>query len=128
MNEIKINLPDSISSIKDAFYDYEQALIKNNLDILDDYFWASEFTVRYGVAENLYGYDAIYSYRRQCQPVGPGRTLKNTVFNTFGDTFATVSTEFRDGLTEERGRQMQSWVKFDDKWKIVAAHVSIMQK
>ncbi|CAM3311361.1 DUF4440 domain-containing protein [Pseudomonas floridensis] len=120
-----INLPHVVAAVTDAFVDYERALLANELTTLDDYFWNSEHTVRYGVAENLHGADAIARYRRHCQPVGPGRQLVRTVVSTFGEDFATVSTEFRDGVTERLGRQMQTWVRFEGAWRVVAAHVSI---
>lgn len=127
MNDIAINRPDTVARVQEAFDTYEKALLKNDLDVLDGYFWTSEFTVRFGVAENLYGAEAIAAYRRQCQPVGPGRLLYGTVVTTFNDEFATVSTQFRDGETDNIGRQMQTWVQFPDGWKVVAAHVSIMR-
>ena len=127
MTDPIVNAPDAVASVTYAFETYEKALLDNDLDVLDGYFWSSEFTVRFGVAENLYGADAIEAYRRQCQPVGPGRTLHGTVVTTFGDTFATVSTQFLDGETDNQGRQMQTWVRFAEGWKVVAAHVSVMQ-
>ncbi|SHN30985.1 Protein of unknown function [Pseudomonas asturiensis] len=120
-----INLPHVVAAVTDAFVDYERALLANELTTLDDYFWNAEHTVRYGVAENLHGADAIALYRRHCQPVGPGRQLLRTVVSTFGEDFATVSTEFHDGVTQRLGRQMQTWVRFEGAWKVVAAHVSI---
>jgi hypothetical protein len=127
MTDLIVNAPDAVASVTYAFETYEKTLLDNELDVLDGYFWSSEFTVRFGVAENLYGADAIEAYRRQCQPVGPGRTLHGTVVTTFGDTFATVSTQFRDGETDNFGRQMQTWVRFAEGWKVVAAHVSLMR-
>ncbi|RBW48799.1 oxalurate catabolism protein HpxZ [Marinobacter sp. F3R11] len=127
MTDPIVNAPDTVASVKYAFETYEKALIDNKLDILDGYFWNSQFTVRFGVAENLYGAVAIAAYRRKCQPVGPGRTLHNTVITTFGDSFATVSTQFQDGETDQVGRQMQTWVRFAEGWKVVAAHVSVMK-
>ncbi|WP_122419877.1 oxalurate catabolism protein HpxZ [Pseudomonas viridiflava] len=120
-----INLPHVVAAVTDAFIDYERALLANELTTLDDYFWNSEHTVRYGVAENLHGAEAIALYRRHCQPVGPGRQLVRTVVSTFGEDFATVSTGFHDGVTQRLGRQMQTWARFDGAWKVVAAHVSI---
>ncbi|MBI6684497.1 oxalurate catabolism protein HpxZ [Pseudomonas viridiflava] len=120
-----INLPHVVAAVTDAFIDYERALLANELTTLDDYFWNSEHTVRYGVAENLHGAEAIALYRRHCQPVGPGRQLVRTVVSTFGEDFATVSTEFHDGVTRRLGRQMQTWTRFEGAWKVVAAHVSI---
>jgi hypothetical protein len=125
MTNLTINTTKTIASLTNAFKNYEKALLENNLAILDGYFWESEFTVRFGVGENLYGASAIQTYRRQCTPVGAGRKLYETIVTSFGDSFGTVSTEFSDGKTEDRGRQMQTWVKFPEGWKVVAAHVSI---
>jgi hypothetical protein len=120
-----INQPEVVASVTAAFEDYERALLANELDTLDDYFWESPRTVRFGLAENLYGSQAIADYRRVCQPVGPGRRLYDTVITTFGEDFATVSTQFSDGVTTRVGRQMQTWLRLDGHWKVVAAHVSI---
>lgn len=120
-----VNLPHVVAAVKAAFEEYERALVANELATLDRYFWDSAHTVRYGVAENLYGARAIAAYRRICQPVGPKRRLRNTVITTFGQDYATVSTEFSDGETSRTGRQMQTWVRFDEQWKVVAAHVSV---
>lgn len=120
-----INLPHVVEAVRLAFEDYERALLANELEVLDDYFWPSESTVRFGVAENLYGVENIAAYRRVCTPVGPGRKLRNTVISTFDENYATVSTEFTDGETNRTGRQMQTWARFPQGWKVVAAHVSI---
>jgi hypothetical protein len=120
-----INTPHVVEAVTAAFIDYERALLANELDTLDAYFWHSERTVRYGVAENLQGAENIARYRRHCRPVGPGRQLLRTLVSTFGEDFATVSTEFTDGVTSRLGRQMQTWVRLDGEWKVVAAHVSI---
>lgn len=120
-----INLPHVVEAVRLAFEDYERALLVNELEVLDDYFWNSPHTVRYGVTENLYGARDIAAYRRVCSPVGSGRQLRNTVISTFDEDHATVSTEFSDGETNRTGRQMQTWVRFSDGWKVVAAHVSV---
>lgn len=121
----EINLPYVVREVTEAFIDYERALLVNEMDTLDHYFWDSEHTVRYGVAENLYGAKAIADYRRVCVPVGPGRELYNTVVSAFGEDYATVSTQFRDGETTRVGRQMQTWARIGGRWQVVAAHVSI---
>lgn len=121
----QINLPHVVDAVRLAFEEYERALLDNQLSVLDGYFWNSEQTVRYGVAENLYGAQDIAAYRRVCTPVGPGRKLRNIVISTFAEDYATVSTEFSDGETDRTGRQMQTWVRFADGWKVVSAHVSV---
>lgn len=120
-----INRPEVVQQVTEAFIDYERALLVNEMETLDHYFWDSEHTVRYGVAENLYGAQDIAAYRRVCVPVGRGRELYNTVVSTFGEDYATVSTQFRDGETARVGRQMQTWARIDGRWQVVAAHVSI---
>ena len=120
-----INRPEVVQQVTEAFIDYERALLVNEMETLDHYFWDSEHTVRYGVAENLYGAQDIAAYRRVCVPVGPGRELYNTVVSTFGEDYATVSTQFRDGESARVGRQMQTWARIDGRWQAVAANVSI---
>lgn len=120
-----INIPSVVAEVRAAFEAYEAALLANRLVALDRAFWDAEATVRYGVAENLYGADAIARYRRQCDPVPADRRLLNTVITTYGTEAATVSTQFRNGDRQQLGRQMQTWIRFEDGWKVVAAHVSV---
>ena len=86
-----------------------------------------KFTVRYGANENLVGIEAIRAFRKARSPAGLARALRNTVITTYGRDFAVASTLFHRGsLVGKVGRQMQSWVRFADGWKVVAAHVSII--
>jgi len=120
-----INLPEVLAEVQAVFARYEDALVNNRVEVLDELFWPSEFTVRYGTGENLVGIEAIRAFRTARSPVGLGRTLMNTVITTYGRDFATASTEFhRDG--NSAGRQSQTWVRFDDGWRVVAAHVSMI--
>lgn len=123
---VEINLPHVVGEVKQAFTDYEQALLIHDIAALDRWFWYDPQTVRYGVAENLLGGAAIRQYRQHCPPVHPSRRLYNTVITTFGSDYATVSTEFRADDSDKIGRQMQTWVRMDAGWRIVAAHVSLM--
>jgi len=117
-----INDPATLAEVTEAFARYEAALVGNDVAALDELFWRSPLTMRYGLAENLYGHDAIAGFRAARSPVGLARTLRNTVIVTYGDAFATANTEFeRNGRL---GRQSQSWVRFPEGWRIVAAHVS----
>lgn len=90
-----INLPDLVAQVTAAFNRYETALVNNQIEVLDELFWPSPHTIRYGATENLYGYDAIAAFRRQRSPLGLARTLENTVITTYGRDFATANTEFR---------------------------------
>ncbi len=124
-----INDPDTLAGLSAAFGRYETALMSNDIAMLDALFWPSHFTLRFGVAENLYGHEAIARYR-QIRPGGaPPRHLVNTVITSFGTEFGTANTEFkRVGAAPgaATGRQSQTWVRFDHGWQIVAAHVSML--
>lgn len=121
-----VNLPDVVAEIDRAFNDYEAALVRHDVQTLDRYFWYDDSTVRYGVAENLYGGEEIRHYRMACAPVHPERRILRRVTTSFGRDAGTVSVEFGAPDTERIGRQMQTWVRFPEGWRIVAAHVSLM--
>jgi hypothetical protein len=126
---MEINLPDIVVEVKAAFDRYEQALIANDLDTLNEMFRDDPRTIRYGMAENLYGYAEIMSFRAGRAPVGLARTLSRTVITTYGREFATASTLFERATTPGKiGRQMQTWVKFPEGWRVVAAHVSLIDR
>lgn len=119
-----INLPDVVAEVTAAFNRYETALVNNQIEVLDELFWPSPHTIRYGATENLYGYDAIATFRRQRSPLGLARTLENTVITTYGRDFATANTEFRRANSDKVGRQSQTWLRTPDGWRVVSAHVS----
>ncbi|MBE5251166.1 oxalurate catabolism protein HpxZ [Mixta mediterraneensis] len=121
-----IDRPMIVAEVTDAFYRYEQALISNDIAVLDALFWHDERTVRLGAGENLYGIDEIRAFRAARSSAGLDRTLRNTVITTFGEDYAVCSTEFTREGSEKTGRQQQTWVKLPCGWRIVAAQVSIM--
>lgn len=120
-----INAPAVVAEVGAAFQAYERALVANEHDHLERSFWASALTVRYGIAERLYGAEAIDAWRRSSPGVPPGRRLGPTVIATFGRDAACVSTEFRNDGSDAVGRQSQTWMRLDARWQIVAAHVSL---
>ena len=123
----EIDIPEVLAEVTEAFRRYETALVSNDIDTLNELFRDSPLTVRYGIAENLYGHTQIRGFRAARSPVGLDRTLHNTVITTYGRDFAVASTEFRRPSAGARiGRQMQSWVRFPEGWRIVAAHVSLL--
>lgn len=124
----EINIPDVVTEVRAAFERYEAALTGNDIAVLDELFWNSPLTVRYGATETLYGYEAIAAFRRRRPTRGLDRTLRNTVITTFGRDYATTSTEFVRDNDERVGRQMQTWARTEQGWRIVAAHVSMMQE
>ncbi len=123
----EINLPDVLAEMQAVFDRYEDALVHNKVEVLDELFWDSPTTVRYGATENLIGYAAIQAFRAGRAATGLARTLQNTVLTTYGRSFATAQTEFvREGSTAI-GRQSQTWVRFPQGWRVVAAHVSLLK-
>jgi hypothetical protein len=126
---MEIDLPDVLAEVTAQFARYEKALVSNDVAVLDELFRKDSRTLRYGVGENLYGYDAIMAFRAARSPAGLMRKTARTVITTYGRDTAVASTLFyRDTLPGRVGRQMQTWVRFPEGWKIVAAHVSIIDE
>jgi hypothetical protein len=126
---VEIDLPEVVAEVKAAFERYERALVGNDVAALNAVFRADERSIRYGGGENLYGYKAIQAFRAARSPVGLARTLSKTVITTYGRDFAVASTLFhRAAIPGKVGRQMQTWVRFEEGWRIVAAHVSVIDE
>lgn len=124
---MQVDLPDVLAEVTEQFARYEKALVTNDVAVLDQLFRADSRTLRYGIGENLYGYDAITAFRAARSPAGLMRRTAGTVITTYGRDAAVASTLFyRDSAPGKVGRQMQTWVRFPEGWKIVAAHVSIV--
>jgi Protein of unknown function (DUF3225) len=121
-----INLPHVLAEVTAAFNRYEEALVTNNVAVLDELFWASPHTLRYGVAENLYGYDAIQAFRAGRPATGLARDLLRTQITTYGEDLATANVEFQRHGSPKPGRQSQTWMKTPDGWRVVSAHVSLL--
>ena len=122
-----IDLPDVVAEVTAAFERYERALVTNDVTTLNALFRDDPRTLRYGIAENLYGHVAISGFRAARSPIGLARTRSRTVITTYGRDFAVASTLFhRATMVGKVGRQMQTWVRFADGWRIVAAHVSAL--
>jgi hypothetical protein len=126
MSDLAINLPGVHAEVSAIFARYEHALVNNHIDVLDALFWPSAHTVRYGAAENLLGIDAIRAFRAARPAQGLARSLANTVITTYGHDFATAMTEFRREGSPKIGRQSQTWARLPQGWKVVAAHVSLI--
>ena len=120
---MQINTPNVLAEVKAVFERYEKAVIHNDVAVLDELFWNNPLTLRYGIAENLYGFDSIQSFRAS-RSKGVERTLSNTVITTYGEDFATANTEFQTAGNPRNGRQSQTWIRTADGWRIVSAHVS----
>ncbi len=126
---MEINLPGVKQEVEAAFARYETALVANDVDTLQALFWDSDLTIRYGISEILYGYAEIGAFRAARSPVGLARTTSRTVITTYGRDFATASTLFHRETTPGKvGRQMQTWARMPEGWRIVAAHVSVIDE
>lgn len=121
-----INRSEVHAEVLAAFMRHENALVNNRVEVLDELFWDSAHTVRYGVGENLHGIAAIRAFRLARPSSGLARTLQNTVITTFGRDFATASTEFQREGSARSGRQSQTWARLPAGWRVVAAHVSLL--
>nr|WP_313657517.1 oxalurate catabolism protein HpxZ [Achromobacter ruhlandii] len=121
-----INLPAVVAEVTTAFARYEAALVNNQVDVLDELFWDSPHTLRYGAGENLYGYDAIRAFRAGRSPQGLARRVLRTAITTYGHDFATTNIEFQRDGSDRIGRQSQTWMRTPQGWRVVSAHVSLM--
>jgi len=125
---MEVNLPDVVAEVTAEFNKYEKALVSNDVAALDAMFRDDPRTIRYGATENLYGYSEIMAFRAARSPVALGRTLSKTVITTYGRDFAVAATLYeRPSAPGRTGRQMQTWVRFPEGWRVVAAHVSLME-
>lgn len=123
---LSINLPDVLAEVTAAFNRYEAALVGNDVAVLDELFWDSSHTLRYGATENLYGYNAIREFRAGRPSQGLERTLLKTVLTSYGRDLATANLEFRRAGSDRIGRQSQTWLRTSAGWRVVAAHVSLL--
>jgi hypothetical protein len=122
-----IDLPEVVAEVRAQFDIYEDALVNNKVAVLDELFRNDPRTIRYGVTENLYGYSEIMAFRAARSPVALNRKISKTVITTYGRDFAVASTMYeRPSAPGRVGRQMQTWVRFPEGWRVVAAHVSLM--
>jgi hypothetical protein len=126
---MEIDLPEVVAEVKAAFERYETALVSNDVAALDSIFRDDPRVIRYGGGENLYGYQEIAAFRAARSPVGLARTLSKTVITTYGRDFAVASTLFhRASMRGKVGRQMQTWMRGPEGWRVVAAHVSVIEE
>jgi hypothetical protein len=121
-----INHPETLAEVTAAFARYEKALISNDVAVLDELFWNSSHTLRYGVGENLYGFSEIQAFRAGRPSQGLSRDVLRTVITTYGRDYATANIEFQRVGGNKTGRQSQTWVRMPEGWRVVAAHVSLM--
>ncbi len=125
---MQIDLPEIVAEVAACFAAYETALMDNDVEALTAMLSDLPQTIRYGINENLYGAEEIRAFRAARSPAGLARHLSRTVISTYGRDFAIASTLFERASAPGRiGRQMQSWVRMAQGWRIVAAHVSLIE-
>jgi len=121
-----INQPEVLAEVEAVFARYEDALVHNKVEVLDELFWDNPHTLRYGATENLYGYAQIQAFRAGRPAQGLQRRLLRTVITTYGRDFATANAEFQREGSARTGRQSQTWLRTEAGWRVVAAHVSLL--
>jgi hypothetical protein len=126
---MEINDPEIVAELRTLYPLYESALVDNDVETLTSMFWASPYAIRLGAGENLYGVEEIEAFRKSRPAVNLARRVVRLEIVTFGKDFGSITLEFeRDapaGLV--RGRQSQVWVRLDEGWRIVSAHVSVLR-
>jgi hypothetical protein len=125
---MQINIPEVVAEVTAILARYETALMANDVSVLDELFWTSSHTVRYGATENLYGYDAIRAFRAGRSTANLRRSVSRAAVTTFGRDFATANIEFQRFGVARAGRQSQTWVRMPEGWRVVAAHVSLIEE
>ena len=123
---LEINLPEVLTEVRAMFARYEEALVTNQREVLDELFWNSPHTLRYGFSETHYGHADISAFRASLPVQSPPRELLRTVITTYGRDLATANTEFRREGSRQTGRQSQTWLRTADGWRVAAAHVSLI--
>lgn len=124
---MEINIPEVLAEVTAAHDRYEEALMKNDVDVLDELFWNNALTLRYGIGEQLYGHDQIAAFRAARPSAGLARTTDPVIVTTYGYDFGTANLEFFRESVGGIGRQSQSWARMPEGWRIVAAHVSVIK-
>ena len=122
----QINIPEVLAEVVAQFARYEKAVTSNDVEVLDELFWNSPHTLRYGATENLYGYATIQAFRAGRPSQGLERVILKTVVTTYGYDLATANVEFQRTGSTRSGRQSQTWLRTPDGWRVVAAHVSLL--
>ena len=123
---LEVNISEVVADVRVVFDRYNRAVDDNDVAVMNEMFWDSPHTVRYGRAENLYGHGdiAVYCTTRKTRIE---RSYPRTVITSFGRDFAIAWTETCNKGSAAFGRQSQTWVRTDQGWRIVAAHVSNME-
>ena len=125
---MEINRPDVLAQVTAACDRYEKALVTNDVATLGELFWNSPHVLRYGPTENLHGYEQIAGFRAARSPLNLERTVLRRIITTFGQDYATANVEFLRPPATRIGRQSQVWTRMPEGWRVVAAHVSLIEE
>jgi Protein of unknown function (DUF3225) len=128
LTNLQVNDAETVAELRELYPRYEQALVNNDVETLQSMFWASEYVIRFGPTESLYGISEIEAFRKGRSPANLARTIKRLDIVAFGKDFASIALAFErevDGRIT-RGRQSQTWVRLPEGWRIVFAHVSLL--
>jgi hypothetical protein len=120
-----IDHPEVVAAVRAAFDEYESALVANDIAAMNEWFWDDEHVVRFGLAEEQYGYASIVEWRATADPVPADRRVTRVTVHVFDRDLVSVDCEFRNGDDPAVGRQSQTWIRVDAGWRIARAHVSM---
>jgi len=126
LGSAQINLHDVVQEVTRIFLDYESALMRNDAEALNAYFWRHSAVTRYGIKDRQLGHDALVVYRATVPAPDFTRTLQDVRITAFGLDMAVAMCEFKRSDTDLHGFQTQTWVRFPEGWRIVSAHVSMV--
>ncbi|GAA3693665.1 hypothetical protein GCM10023081_33790 [Arthrobacter ginkgonis] len=112
-----------IPGLMEAFWDYERALMEDDLPALDALFAPGPDTLRGDANGLLVGHDAISGFRGS-RGGAPKRRIVATEVRALGAEHAAIVavTELLGG---GRGQQTQVWVRNGGIWQVAVAHVAI---
>jgi len=112
-----------LSDVEAAFWEYERALMANDLEALDRLFAPGPDTLRGDAAGILVGHDAISEFRKG-RGGAPAREILHVEIRELTDATALVIA-ITAPATGGRGQQTQLWQRVDGAWRVSAAHVSL---
>ena len=112
-------IPDDLLA---AFWCYEQAILDDDLDVLDDFFADAPTTMRGDAAGLLVGHEAISAFRSVRGGV-PSRRIERIEYRPLSEDAALLVSisRYTSGGT---GLQTQLWQKTDGRWLVTVAHVT----
>lgn len=123
--EITAN-PETIAALTLASDQYEEALAQNDVATLDALFCDVPNVIRLGATENLFGPEEIAVFRRHRTGGAPPRERLRREIVALGAHAGCVTIIFKNLRTNQIGRQSQTWIRQNDTWRVLIAHVSFL--